>query len=483
MATVILNRADLRNRICGCWMGKSIGGTLGTPFEGRREIQNVTGYTHPRGEPLPNDDLDLQLVWLKAVQERGPRGITNQVLGEYWLNFIPPHWNEYGINKANQRAGLLPPISGQYRNEQWRNSNGAWIRSEIWACLAPGRPDLALTFAYEDASVDHGGGEGTYAELFTAAVESAAFVERDRDTLLQIGLSKIPESCRVSRSIRIVLDAHKRGLSWQQAREKVVADSADLGWFQAPANVAFVVLGWLYGEGDFGKSICTAVNCGDDTDCTGATLGSILGILMGREALPKEWIDPIGERIVTVAIDRGSMWGVPLPKDINQLTDAVMSQIPVMLSAFPGHVQVSDAPTDLKSIVDLKLADSSYARQFWNRSPYAVTFDFVHTRVVVDYLGNPDVTSGKPFPMQVTFHNQMPDIRHLDLSWHLPPGWVVTPSEASHVVVDHWPPERTVRVEIIPGRIDKGISRGILEIVAQGRPTVGLVPLVFLSVL
>ena len=478
MATVTLNRADLRNRIRGCWMGKSIGGTLGTPFEGRREIQNVTGYTHPHGEPLPNDDLDLQLVWLKAVQDRGPKGISSQALGEYWLSFIPPHWNEYGINKANQRAGLIPPISGQYRNERWRHSNGAWIRSEIWACLAPGRPDLAVKFAYEDASVDHGGGEGTYAELFTAAVESAAFVERDRDALIAIGLSKIPSDCRVARSIGIVLDSHKQGLTWQQTREKVVADSADLGWFQAPANLAFVMVGWLYGEGDFGKSICIAVNCGDDTDCTGATLGSILGILMGQEALPKEWIEPIGERIITVAIDRGSMWA---PPNISVLTDIVLGQVPIMLATFPGGVELSDAPTDLKAVADLKLADGGFASQFWKRSPYAVTFDFVHTRVVVDYLGDPDVTAGKPFPMTVTLHNQMPDIRHLDLSWHLPPGWVVTPSEASHVVVDHWPPERTIRVEITPARLDKGVNRGILEVVAQGRPTVGLVPLVFMN--
>jgi ADP-ribosylation/crystallin J1 len=39
------------------------------------------------------------------------------------------------------------------------------------------------------------------------------------------------------------------------------------------------VLGLLAGEGDFGKSLCIAVNCGNDTDCTGATLGAPLGIL------------------------------------------------------------------------------------------------------------------------------------------------------------------------------------------------------------
>ena len=49
----------------------------------------------------------------------------------------------------------------------------------------------------------------------------------------------------------------------------------------APQNIAFTILGWLYGE-DFGDAILKAVNCGYDTDCTGATLGAILGIIGGK---------------------------------------------------------------------------------------------------------------------------------------------------------------------------------------------------------
>ncbi len=351
MGRILISREDLRNKIYGCWMGKSIGGTLGAPFEGRQQVNDVTGYTNIiPGEPLPNDDLDLQLVWLKAVQERGPLGVNNRVLGEYWLNFIPPHWNEYGISKANQRAGLVPPLSGEYRNEKWKHSNGAWIRSEVWACMAPGCPDIAIRYAYEDASVDHGGGEGTFAALFTAAVESAAFVVSDRDELIRIGLSKIPPDCRVARSVGIALDCNSKGKSWLEAREAVVKDSEDLGWFQAPANIAYTVIGWLYGEDDLGKSICIAVNCGDDTDCTAATLGAILGIIRGKTAIPQEWVDPIGERILTVAVDRGSF--LP-PQTISDLTDQVMLQVPLMLGTYRAPIDISDGRTDISGVKDL----------------------------------------------------------------------------------------------------------------------------------
>ena len=475
--SINLNRSELQNKIYGCWLGKNIGGTLGGPYEGNINIQDVKGYSSPAGEPLPNDDLDLQLIWLKAVQEKGPLGINSKVLGEYWLCYIPPHWNEYGINKANQRAGLPPPLSGMYRNP-WKHSNGAWIRSEIWACLAPGCPDIALRFAYEDASVDHGGGEGTYAELFTAAVESAAFVISDRDELIRIGLSKIPADCRVARSINIVLDAHSKGLSWQEAREKVVQDSADLGWFQAPGNVAFMVIGWMYGEGDFGKSITIATNCGDDTDCTAATMGAILGIILGKDNIPAEWIEPIGDRILTLAIDRGHH--AP-PATLAQLTDQVMAQVPRTLATFGANVSISDAPTDLSDVPALNFADDTVAREIWDRPAYGVVYDFVHAKVIVDYGGDPDVVAGAPFTIKVTLINQMPDSRHMDLIWHLPEGWSVSPNNRNHVILTHWPPRTEVVVEILPETVTESKYRGILEIIAEGKPTVGLVPLVFFS--
>lgn len=475
MARVVINREELRNKIYGCWLGKNIGGTLGGPYEGTTDVLDVQGYVTPKGEPLPNDDLDLQLVWLKAIQDRGARGVNNRVLGEYWINFIPPHWNEYGICKSNMKAGVVPPLSGEYHNP-WKHSNGAWIRSEVWACLAPGCPDIAIRYAYEDASVDHGGGEGTYAALFTAAIQSAAFVIGDRDELIKIGLSKIPADCRVARAINVVLDCHKQGKTWQQAREAVVKDSADLGWFQAPGNVAFVVIGWMYGEGDFGKSIRIATNCGDDTDCTAATLGATLGIILGKDGIPAEWIEPIGDRILTVAIDRGS---AGFPRTLAELTDHVMWQVPQMLAAYGAGVDVSDGATDISGVDPNALADQSAAKEIWNRSPYAATYDFIHTRVTVDYGREPDIVLGEPFTVKVTLENAMPDSRHMELIWHLPEGWEITSSAPGHFSLHHWPGKVETTVEITPDAIYESTSRGILEIVAPGRPTVGLVPLVF----
>ena len=117
-----------KDKVNACWIGKNIGGTMGTPYESKRELLDIKGFATPPGTVLPNDDLDLQLVWLYAIEQVGIQNIDAAMLGEFWLNFISPHWNEYGICKANMQRGLPPPLAGDYDNN-WRDSNGAWIRT------------------------------------------------------------------------------------------------------------------------------------------------------------------------------------------------------------------------------------------------------------------------------------------------------------------------------------------------------------------
>jgi ADP-ribosylglycohydrolase len=421
---IAINRAAFRDKVYACFLGKNIGGTLGMPVEGNREVHNFAFYTPVPREPAANDDLDLQMLWLKVVQERGP-GLTCLDLGEYWLRYVPVDWNEYGVGKRNMRDGFLPPVSGQFRNEQWRNSNGAWIRSEIWACLAPGNPALAARYAWEDACVDHGGAEGTYAEMFTAAIESAAFVEPDRDRLIAIGLSYTPPDSRVASAIHAALDARKNGFDLQQAREAVVRATESTGWFQAPRNVAFTILGWLYGDGDFGKSLCAAVNCGDDTDCTGATLGSILGILRGSSGIPAEWKQPVGEQVKTVAIA-----GFPAPKTLDELTDATVAAMPAVLRHHGIALREAGPESPAVEARGIPLVQAAVAEALWKRSPFQVRFPGREVTVTLDYGGEPVLVPGEARDIRLRLRNCTEKPLALTLEWCAPEGGRIEPASA-----------------------------------------------------
>ena len=64
-----------RDKVLGCWIGKNCGGTLGTPIEeawGRAEPFDIWWYPELQSGGLPNDDLEMQLVWLTALEQVGP---------------------------------------------------------------------------------------------------------------------------------------------------------------------------------------------------------------------------------------------------------------------------------------------------------------------------------------------------------------------------------------------------------------------------
>lgn len=339
--TGILNEQDYYRIVYGGWLGKNIGGTLGAPVEGIKELLQLEFYPELPDGPLENDDLDLQLVWLHALEQYGP-GITAQQLGQEWVDHIFFPFDEYGYALTNMRRGLKPPLAGIFNNP-FKDCMGSPIRSEIWAMVAPGMPEVAARYAYEDAVTDHAGGEGVYGEMFFAALESAVFFEQDRDALIEIGMQFIPADCRTALAIRDLLRWHSEGKDWLTARELILQHHGHSNFTDAPQNIAFTLLGWLYGK-DFEDAILKAVNCGYDTDCTAATLASILGMILGPEGLPAKWVDPVGNRVVVSP----PINGFPYPATLEELTERTIAMGKrVLAHAGSGIVVLHDRPTRL----------------------------------------------------------------------------------------------------------------------------------------
>ena len=485
-----LNKAIYRDKVYACWIGKNIGGTMGTPYEGKREMNDIKGFVTKPNEVLPNDDLDLQLVWLCALERTGLSGFNANRLGEFWLSYITPHWNEYGIGKANMTLGIQPPISGEAFNT-WKHSNGAWIRTEIWASLAPGAPDVAMRYAYEDACVDHGTGEGTIAAMFIAAIESAAFVENDIHNLIKIGLSKIPENSRLAQSIRLLLDCYAKGMDYREARNVILKQNADIGtgWFEAPSNVTYAILGLLWGEGDFKKSMIYAINCGDDTDCTGATVGSILGIIGGTNAIPDDWKSYIGDKITSDCIAHRRMhYFSPPPTTCTELTDRIMLQVQGVLDFHKTGIKLVDEESDFpENIIQSFIDDSKFARELASRPPYTFRVDFEYASALITLEGEPRITAGGQFCVHAKFISNVPGYgappRLIRFRWLLPDGFRI---EGPRSVIlteenDHYDGTAEADFRIMAPDNIEAVNRIVLEALADGRFTAGYMPIVLLG--
>lgn len=404
-----MEKSEYYDKVMGCWLGKNIGGTLGMPMEWQRRKNNVTYYTHDiTGEPLPNDDLDIQILWLLALEERG-MDIDAKILGEYFNEFMIFTHAEYGTAKTNLRSGLQPPVSGTYNN-CFKDSCGAYIRADIWACLYPGHPEEAALHAFEDAIIDHGNGEGVYAEIFFAAVESAAFYETDIRTLIKIGLSYLPEECDTRKAIEKAVETYDAGMSVGETREYIMKNfighiewhaispedeekgyaRGRMGW-DVPSNLMIIIYGLLFGNGSYERAMCTAVNYGEDTDCTAGTIAALYGIMCGKDIFDEKWTKPIGNKIVTVSIDPFRMYG-KIPQTLEELTDRISRLHELTLSN-----GIAETPSD-------NFSASPYFANIYDEMN-TVRYKFKYLNVRLDYCGDPVIYAGQGKKIRLILSN------------------------------------------------------------------------------
>lgn len=313
-----ISQDTLRKKMLGCFLGKSAGGTLGQPYEGWEGPLGLTYYDPVPTDMIPNDDLDLQVLWADCLARQAEPVVDRDLFGRAWVEHVHFPWSEYGIAIRNLKLGIPATWSGRYDN-WFRDGLGAAIRSEIWACLAPGDPELAAKFMREDAMVDHVG-EGVNAAVFLAVLESAAFVESDMEKLLDTALAAIPAECGIARAVRDTRRWCAQNRTWSEVFELIKTHYGSEDFTNTVMNFGFSVMALLMGKGDFGKTVCFAVNCGKDADCTGATVGAILG-LIDPEGIPEEWLRPIGRKLVLSP----TIVGITPPETLDDFVDQLLS--------------------------------------------------------------------------------------------------------------------------------------------------------------
>ncbi len=322
---------ELHDRILGGWLGRIAGNMLGKPVE-RGDYwtrTRIDGYLRrfdalPLTDYLPepagaeaefelrpdwracvrgrvsgscrDDDIDYAILGLELLERHGFEFTTEQV-GELWLLRLP-YLQTFTAERAayrNLANGLKPPLTATYDNpyQEWI---GALIRADIHAWTHPGRPRRAASSARRDAVLSHTG-NGVYGEMWAAALISAAFTASCVREALDASLTVFPASSRLARTVRRVMALHESGLDWSSTLDTLDAEVTGLGWIHTVPNAAVLTAGLLYGGGDFTSTIALTVRGGLDTDSNGATAGSVVGVLCGASAIPRQWVDPLEDRV------------------------------------------------------------------------------------------------------------------------------------------------------------------------------------------
>ncbi len=348
-AVYFYDESALEDKIHGAWMGRICGCMLGKTVEGIRTNELVPFLKATENYPMhryiyrsdlknaktdqyrfaferrcyadeidgmPVDDDTNYTVLAQEIIQKSGRDFTPQDVAKAWLRYQgkDAYCTAERVAYCNFVKGYVPPESAVYKNP-YREWIGAQIRGDYFGYINPANPALAAEMAWRDASISHVK-NGIYGEMFIAAMLAVAATTSNVEEIILGGLAQIPHTSRLYEDVMSVIDAF-RAKAPKEECFCMIHDKYDEytvhGWCHTISNAMIVAAALLYGEGDYGKSVCMAVETGFDTDCNGATVGSVLGMANGIQSIPEYWTKPINNTLHT------SIFGI----DTVQISDCV----------------------------------------------------------------------------------------------------------------------------------------------------------------
>jgi len=348
-----LTDAALLDKLHGAWLGRCAGCALGKPVEGfmgshngldswLRQKTYLTAIA-PSEWPLRDyypahspAEAETGRVWCEASQREHiaymetDDDIRYTVLGQVILrengpDFLSAHVAKAWLSRLSY-AQVCTAETQAYRNLAWRHSElrwnavkdpeswewvahhqnpyrewiGAQIRIDSYGYAAPGNPELAAEFAYRDARISHVK-NGIYGAMLCAAMISAAFVTDDVHLIVAAGLAQIPATSRLhaemTQVIAICSKHEYQAGSFEIILREVYALLDHYHPVHTNNNAALCVVATLLSGGDFSLGITRAVMGGWDSDCNGATVGSIVGAITGAARAPEFWTGRLNDTL------------------------------------------------------------------------------------------------------------------------------------------------------------------------------------------
>lgn len=381
---------DYFERVYAGVLGKIIGVYLGRPFEGwwydkiMADLGEVWYYQHERRDKglrdniliVTDDDISGTFTFLRALEDYGlSPNLTAEQIGQSWLNYIIERrtilwWGGMGNSTEHTaflrlKNGIPAPRSGSIglNGKVVAEQIGSQIFIDGWALISPGDPAQAADFAKRAASVSHDG-EAIYGAQVIAAMEAAAFEERDLNKLIDTGVSFIPKDSIIYNMISDIREWREEfGDNWRASREqleKLYGYDKYGGNCHMVPNHGVILMALLHGDDDFQKSLMIANTAGWDTDCNSGNVGCLLGIkngLQGIDAGP-DWRGPVADRLYLPTAEGGRAISdaVQVTQWVTNLGRALAGEAPLSPKngaryhfELPGSVQGFMAESDHES--------------------------------------------------------------------------------------------------------------------------------------
>jgi hypothetical protein len=292
--------SEYRDKVYGAWAGQIVGASYGFNFEGKaRNAVELDHYLNHYEAALVDDDYYYEMVALYGFERLG-LNMTVEQLGEMWKEYRAGTWGSSEQARLALERGIRAPDTGSPRYNRWFHTIGPQFSSDVYGMISPGMVNLAGAIARKYSHVN-GYAEGSDGAVFVAACISEAFFEKNPLKIVKQAARLIDPRSNYRKAVDFVIAGYEQGQNW-----RTIAAESEARWRpdypqlnNSVANGALVALGIMFGEGDFLKSLSVVTQVGDytDADCNAANISSVVGAMHGFNTIPKQFIEPLHNRI------------------------------------------------------------------------------------------------------------------------------------------------------------------------------------------
>lgn len=309
LTEITIGKADLLDKIKGGWAGQVIGCTYGGPTEFQWNGTMIDNHVpipwdstrmlwYYENSPGLYDDVYMDLTFVDVFEKHG-LDAPDSLHALAFANAGYPLWHANQAARYNILNGIMPPASGHWKNNPHADDIDFQIEADFAGLMSPGMVNSATGIAEKIGHIMNYG-DGVYGGIYVAAMYSLAFVYNDIEFIVEEALKTIPVESDFYQCIADVIKCYKQDpddwkTAWFEAQKNWTHDKGCPNGVFVPFNIdakinaAYIVIGLLYGKGDYGATIDISTRCGYDSDCNPANAAGILGTIIGYSNIPDYW--------------------------------------------------------------------------------------------------------------------------------------------------------------------------------------------------
>ena len=304
-----ISKSILQDKIKGGWAGQVIGCTYGGPTEFQWNGTMIGDHVpipwdetrmlwYYENAPGLYDDVYMDLTFVDVFEKYGIEA-SDSLHALAFARAEYPLWHANQAARYNILNGIMPPASGYWKNNPHADDIDFQIEADFAGLMAPGMPNSAADIGWRIGHIMNYG-DGVYGGIYVASMYALAFVYDDMEFVVEEALKTIPPESEFYQCIADVISWYRENpddwkSAWFEAQKKWTFDKGcPDGVFRpfnidAKINAAYIVIGLLYGNGDFGATVDISTRCGYDSDCNPANAAGILGTMIGYSNIPDYW--------------------------------------------------------------------------------------------------------------------------------------------------------------------------------------------------